>query len=341
MKKVVFSIFILILSIFGYIISITPLYQEIDINNALEEARLALKNNQEIIIINSKNPFNFYDIFTRIDEISNQKVYAILTKPDTIGTFPLIIGVAGSAGWDNHHFGYLDRYLKKGFAVMSLHSFKSRKVTSTVGEQLSVTIPMVVYDAFMALKELNKDKNILIDNVGITGWSLGGGVALFTAWAPIQEQISPNLMFAAHLPFYPPCMIVPNELRFTNKPIHILAGELDDWVPAEACKELSDIAEEFDYNIDLTIYKDASHSFDRTTDVVFNPNAYSFTNCRMKLTSKGIVALNNGFKLSSPVLQKIGLAFCAEKGAHWGGNEFARLSSSDFAISFMEQNLRD
>ena len=341
MKKFILLFIILILGTSGYLILITPSYKEIDINNTIDEVMLGLKNNQELIIVNSKNPFNFYDIFERIDEISNQKVYAILTKPDTIGVFPLIIGVAGSAGWDDHHFSYLKRYLNKGFAVMSLHSFKSRKITSTVGEQISVTIPMIVYDAFMLLKEVSRYKNILIDKVGITGWSLGGGVALFTAWSPIQEAISPNLMFAAHLPFYPPCMIIPSELRFTNKPVHILAGELDDWVPSDACNELTEAANELNYKIGLTVYKDASHSFDRTTDVVLNSNAYSFKNCRMKLTSDGIVTLNNGFKLSTPALQKIGLAFCAEKGAHWGGNDFARSASSDFAISFMEKNLKD
>ena len=61
--------------------------------------------------------FNFYDIFHRIEEISYQQGYGVLTKPDNIGVFPLIIGVAGSAGWDEHHYGYLERYVQNGFAV--------------------------------------------------------------------------------------------------------------------------------------------------------------------------------------------------------------------------------
>ena len=324
----------------GYSVSVTPAYDTLDIKRAVANAQNTLKPNQEIIVFESKNPFNFYDIFHRIDKIADQDVFGILTMPDTNGIYPLIIGVAGSAGWGKHHYGYLDRYLDEGFAVFSLHSFKSRDVESTVGEQLSVTIPMIIHDAFKALEKLSNNKNIDVNRTGITGWSLGGGVALFSAWTPIQEAISPDYKFSAHLPYYPPCMIIPDELRFNNVPIHILAGELDDWVPAAACEEFIEAASNVGYNIDITIYPGASHSFDRNQDVVLNDYAYSFTDCRLKLTDDGIVRMKNtGFPLSSPTLQKIALAFCADKGAHWGGNSYAREHSLEFAKSFMKRHL--
>jgi len=341
MKKLSIIIIILIVLFIGYSITVTPSYKTLDISHAVDKANATLKSNQDIVIFDSKNPFNFYDLFHRMDEISDQKVYGILTKPDNIGVFPVIIGVAGSAGWGEHHYGYLERYLEMGFAVFSLHSFKSRGVESTIGEQLTVTIPMMILDAFSALKELSEDENIDVNRAGLTGWSLGGGVTLFTAWSPIQEAISPNLKFAAHLPFYPPCMIIPDVLRFTNAPVHILAGEIDDWVPAAACEELVKAAKISGYDIGITVYSGASHSFDRSMDVVLDNDAYSFTDCRMKLSNDGIVSLLNGFPLSSPSLQKIGLAFCADKGAHWGGNKKARETSSTFAIEFMRKYLME
>jgi dienelactone hydrolase len=200
---------------------------------------------------------------------------------------------------------------------------------------------MVVYDAFMALGKLSEDNNIDIKRAGITGWSLGGGVALFTAWSPIQEAISPNFKFSAHLPFYPPCMVIPDDLRFTNAPVHILAGEIDDWVPAAACEELVEAANISGYGIGITVYPGSSHSFDRAMDVVLDDDAYSFTDCRMKLSSDGVVSLLNGFPLSSPTLQKIGLVFCADKGAHWGGNKTARENSMQFAKDFMKFHLME
>jgi len=341
MKKILLIVFIIVILITGYSIFVTPTYDTLNISIALEKARATLKEDQKIVIFDSKNPFNFYDIFHRIDEISDQKVFGILTKPDNNGIFPVIIGVAGSAGWGEHHYGYLERYLEMGFAVFSLHSFKSRNVKSTVGEQLTVTIPMMIHDAFMALNKLSENINIDANHVGLTGWSLGGGVTLFAAWSPIQEAISPDLKFAAHLPFYPPCMIMPEELRFNDAPIHILAGQLDDWVPAAACEELVQAANNSGYDINITIYPGASHSFDRTMEVVLDENAYSFTDCRLKLTENGVVRMLNGFPLSSPTLQKIGLSFCADKGAHWGGNKYARENSSEFAKEFMKKHLLD
>ena len=160
MKKILLIVFIIVILITVYSISVTPTYDTLNISVALEKARATLKEDQKIVIFDSKNPFNFYDIFHRIDEISDQKVFGILTKPDNNGISPVIIGVAGSAGWGEHHYGYLERYLKMGFAVFSLHSFKSRGVESTVGEQLTVTIPMMIYDVFRALNKLSGDKNI-------------------------------------------------------------------------------------------------------------------------------------------------------------------------------------
>ena len=341
MKKLLLIVISIAILIVGYSMSVTPSYDTLDITAALQRAHSELKGNQEIVVFDSKNPFNFYDVFHRMENIADQQVFGILTKPDTLGIFPVIIGVAGSAGWGEHHYDYLERYLKMNFAVFSLHSFKSRNIESTVGEQLTVTIPMMIYDAFMALNKLSEDKNIDVERSGITGWSLGGGVTLFSAWSPIQEAISPKLKFAAHLPFYPPCMIMPEELRFTNAPVHILAGELDDWVPAAACEELVKVVNNSGYNINITVYPDASHSFDRTMEVVLADDAYSFTDCRLKMTKEGVVRMLNGFPLSSPALQKIGLGFCADKGAHWGGNKLARENSSDFAKEFMKKHLLD
>jgi dienelactone hydrolase len=342
MKTILLIILVFTLLLIGYSITVTPSYKTLDITHAIDKAKATLKNNQEIVVFDSKNPFNFYDVFHRIDEISDQKVFGILTKPDNVNTHPLIIGVAGSDGWGEHHYGYLERYLGMGFAVFSLHSFKSRDVASTVGEQLSVTIPMVIYDAFMALNKLSDNNNIDTERAGITGWSLGGGVALFTAWTPIQEAISPIHKFASHLPFYPPCMIMPDILSFSNAPIHILAGEVDDWVPAAACEELVEAANIAGYKIDITVYPGASHSFDRDQDVEYLSYAYSFTDCRLNISEDGIVSIRStGFPLSSPTMQKIGLAFCADKGTHWGGNRYARERSSAFAIEFMKKHLMD
>ena len=317
-------------------------YDEVDIESVLESERLSLKSNQALVVFSSKNPFNFYDIFSNYDDISSQDVYGVLTYPEVEREkYPVVVGVAGSMGWRDHHYEKMQMYLDMGIATLALRSFGSRGVDSTVGEQISVTIPMVIHDSFMALEALSKIDNIDIERVGITGWSLGGGVALFTAWKPIKDVVSPNFSFAAHLPFYPPCFIKPDNPTFTQAPVHILIGDDDDWVPAKPCVELVDEVSLFADNMEITTFPDAHHSFDRaSTDIRLVPKAYSLTDCELAISSSGVVRTKDlSFPLNNSTLQKIALFSCAERGAHVGGNVNAKAESTEIAKAFFTRHL--
>ena len=336
---------ILILFILVYIYSHSTTYDEFNNDEILKSISLNLKENQEMLVFKSKNPFNFYDILNNLENTSNQTVYGIITYPlIKKEKYPLVMGVAGSLGWSEHHYRYLQEFLDQGIATLSLHSFQSRGIRSTVGEQVSVTIPMVVHDAFSALKALKNINNIDSKKVAITGWSLGGGVALFSAWEPIQLKLSPSLKFAAHLPFYPPCVAKPEVPNFTDSPLHILAGASDNWVPAKPCEELIYELNKLGYNnASITTYDDAHHSFDRESNVVKVDNAYRLEDCSLLLNEKGIVSTNTliSIPMKNGLMQKLGLMFCAEKGPTMGGNKIAREASFEFASNFMIEHLLD
>ena len=319
-------------------------YSEVDITAALVEANANLKENQEILVFDSKNPFNFRDILRDLDQVSNQQVYAVLTYPeDKKDSYPVVIGVAGSLGWSDHHRGYLQRYRDMGVATVTLHSFSSRGVKSTVGEQVSATVAMIVHDSYMLLSALNSKENIDIDNVAITGWSLGGGVALFSAWEDVQERLTPDLKFAAHLPIYPPCIANVDKLNFSDAPIHILIGESDNWVPAQPCVELiSGLSDKGKKNADITVFPDSHHSFDRNSELKVVDNAYSLTDCRLVLDTDGTVRTEDfNFPLSNSFLQKLGLYFCADRGPTMGGNKEAALQAKGISMNFIKKHLLD
>ncbi|HIC39648.1 MAG TPA: hypothetical protein EYO79_09315, partial [Candidatus Marinimicrobia bacterium] len=208
--------------------------------------QVTLADDGERITFTSANPFSFYHIITDLENQDPQEVFGILRMPTGVEhkNIPLVIGVAGSLGWGEHNFEYMQMYRNMGIATFELQSFKSRGVTSTVGEQVSVTTAMMILDAYRALEKLGKDPRIDSDRVAITGWSLGGGVTLFTAWNPLKRAITTDISFAAHLAFYPPCFIMPEILDFTDAPLHILIGELDNWTPAAACEELVSLMQE-------------------------------------------------------------------------------------------------
>ena len=297
----------------------------------------------EKIIFQSANPFALSDIINNLNNQTEQEVYGKLTIPkDSINSdkkYPLVIGVAGSLGWREHHYEYIKMYQQSGFATFELNSFKSRNISSTVGSQVEVTTASIILDAYKAFEKLSKHPNIDKNKVSITGWSLGGAVALFSGWKPIIKAISKDLKFASHLSFYPPCFFDPENTEFTDSPIHILIGELDNWTPAEPCnyfvKKISDNS-----NVNLTIYPNSHHSFDSKEPITFNEKGYSFKNCLFKLNKEGDVLMNYlNLPMSSPLMQKIGFLFCVERGVNLGGNPESREKAFAFSKSFMMRTL--
>ena len=296
------------------------------------------------VAFESANPFSLSDIILNLNAQEKQTVFGQLSIPmDSLNPdkkYPLIIGVAGSLGWRKHHLEYMEMYQQDGFATFELNSFKSRDITSTVGSQDEVTIAAIILDAYRALEKLAEHPNIDKEKVSITGWSLGGGVSLFSGWMPVKNAITTSVSFASHLAFYPPCFINPENLAFTQEPIHILIGEKDNWTPAAPC---SNLIKKLDgkANIALTTYPESHHSFDSETPVTRNEKGYSFKDCLFTLTEDGDVLMNYlQLPMSSPLLQKLGFMFCVEQGVDIGGNPAARKKAFAFAKEFMHTTLK-
>ncbi len=290
----------------------------------------------------SSNPFSFYHIITDLDNQVNKEVYGTLRFPDGIkrSNLPMILGINGSKNWASHHLEYLKMFREMGFATFELHSFNSRNVNSTVGSQIQVTTAMMILDAYMALDKLNDDHRIDSDNVGLIGWSLGGGAVLFSAWEPIIKSISPYLRFKAHLSFYPPCLVDLELIDFSKAPIHILIGELDNWVSSDACENLVDDLKGEGININIDVYEEAHHGFDRVGSTFIEQNGYKTGNCNFKMRGDGALLMNFlNIPMTTPLRQKIALAMCAERGPTIGGNTQARDEAFKFAKKYMEKHL--
>ena len=298
---------------------------------------------EEIITFKSANPFSLNDIIDNLDNQEEQEVFGKLTIPEDTSNlnnkYPLVIGVAGSLGWSDHHYEYLEMYREMGIATFELNSFKSRNITSTVGSQIEVTIASMILDAYRAFEKLAKHPRIDKERVSITGWSLGGGVTLFSAWMPLKNIINKNLKFKSHLAYYPPCFIEPENMEFSDSQIHILIGDLDNWTPSLPCENLVNKLKK-NTDINITVYKNSHHSFDRNSPVIRNEEAYNFSSCLFKMTDDGKILMNYlNIPMSNPTLQKIGFLFCVERGVDYGGNPISRKKSFEFSKDFMRKTL--
>ena len=240
-------------------------------------------------------------------------------------------------------------YKELDFATFHLHSFDSRDIDTTVGSQVEVTTAMMILDSYLALETLSEHPNININKAGITGWSLGGAVSLYSAWIPLINSINNGkYRFAAHLPIYPGCLIYPfpgEAMIFSQVPIHILFGELDNWVPATACTNFIDKIDQsgLPHNIDITIYENAHHSFDREMELTKLEHGYTLGDCFFPMNNEGTIFFSEFWKIpiNNPSMQKLALLTCAGRGPIMGGNDVAREKSFKFAADFFTNHLKN
>ena len=135
-----------------------------------------------IIQYKSSNPFEFFHILNS-ENCEEQDMFGSLILPEEKKSkYPLVICMHGSMGWRGHHHEHSVNFLKNGFAVFRVNSFDARGVTSIVEDQIQVTLATVMTDCFNALKILSKHPDIDSSKIFIAGWSLGGSVAIYSAW---------------------------------------------------------------------------------------------------------------------------------------------------------------
>ncbi|MAH09351.1 MAG: hypothetical protein CL961_06745, partial [Euryarchaeota archaeon] len=188
----------------------------------------------EQLQVQSRSPFEIYHILNNLEKTPNTIVEAELFLPQGEGPFGCVIALHGSMGWAQHHQDHINIWLKAGLAVCKVNSFSSRSIDNTVDDQLTVTHAMMIVDAFRVRQVLEQDPRI--GKIGISGWSLGGTVALYSAWSPIIEILGKP--FDAHLPFYPAAHLRPEVKEWSNAPMLILHGDADDWTPIHFVESL-------------------------------------------------------------------------------------------------------
>ena len=98
-------------------------------------------------------------------------------------------------------------------------------------------------------------------------------------------------------------------------------------------------------DIEVTVYENAHHSFDRLEPPQVVKHGYKLEDCRLKMRDDGAVLMNfMNIPMTTPLLQKIGLSLCtggffAERGPTFGGNPTARKQSFEFSKKFMSEHL--
>ena len=289
----------------------------------------------ERLVVESRSPFEIHHILTGLEDTSETEVEVDLYLPEGEGPFGCVIALHGSIGWADHHQDHVDGWIEAGLAVCKVHSFTSRSIDSTVDDQLSVTHAMMLVDAFRTRAVLEQDSRI--GKIGIAGWSLGGTVALYSAWSPLIEIL--GAPFDAHLPFYPAAHLRPEIQTWSDSPILILHGDADDWTPLHFVEGLVPQLP----NATLHVYPGAHHSFDCEKEFTWLPKAVHLNKRTARIAKNGHMSgellLGIRWPLNQRWQRRWVIRILRNRGAHVQGHPTARADSLVRSREFFSNQL--
>jgi len=289
----------------------------------------------ERLQVQSCSPFEIYHILNSLENAPKITVEAELFLPQGEGPFGCVIALHGSMGWAQHHQDHINIWVKAGIAVCKVNSFSSRSIDSTVNDQLTVTHAMMIVDAFRIRQVLEQDPRI--GKIGVSGWSLGGTVALYSAWSPIIEILGKP--FDAHLPFYPAAHLRPEVKDWSNAPMLILHGDVDDWTPIHFVESLLAQLP----NTELQVYAGAHHSFDSEKEFTRLPKAVHLKKRTARINKNGYVSgklfLGIRWPLNERWQRRWIIRILRNRGAHVEGHPTARSDALVRAKDFLTKQL--
>ena len=292
---------------------------------------------RETLRCTSASPFEIHHILTGLDKCPETMIENELILPQGEGPFGCVVALHGSKGWADHHQDHINGWLDAGLAVCKVNSFTSREIDSTVDDQLSVTHAMMLVDVFRTRSALAKDPRI--GKIGIAGWSLGGTVALYSAWSPIIEIL--GSAFDAHVPLYPAAHLRPDIKKWSESPILILHGDADDWTPLHLVEALMP---QFP-NATLQVYPGAHHSFDGTKELTWIPKAVRLRKRTARIDKNGNMSgklfLGIRLPLNERWQRRWIIRILRNRGAHVEGNPAARADSLERAKQFLIDTIGD
>ena len=190
-----------------------------------------------------------------------------LRQPGGRGASPAVVLLHGCAGnWRRLDERWGKPIASWGYVTLAVDSFGPRGIQNTCTGGASIEL---ANDAYRALDFLVKQPFVDPDRVAVLGFSQGGRVALASVEGGNIEQTSAS-KFRAAIAFYPPCRAFRGNMTV---PTLILVGELDDWTPADDCRDMVEGREDWGISrhkgegipIRLIVYPGAYHAFDSPT----------------------------------------------------------------------------
>jgi dienelactone hydrolase len=174
----------------------------------------------------------------------------------------LLHGAGGVASSSGNSSVWADVLNQAGIATFAVDSFAGRGV-NTLADVAKVSFLSRTLDAFGALELLAKHPLIDSQRIAVMGFSHGAVAALYSNVERFRKMHGkPDVQFAAHISVYGLCGTQFREDENHIKPVLLLHGIADDFVPIGPCREYTARLMKAGKNVRLIEYPDAHHVFD-------------------------------------------------------------------------------
>jgi dienelactone hydrolase len=195
---------------------------------------------------------------------SAQPLQGYLREPASAGPSPAVVLLHGCKGnWKRLDERWGKRIAAWGYVTLTVDSFGPRGIDNTCTSSAPLDI---AFDAYRALDYLAQQSFVDAGRVAALGFSQGGWLALTSVERGVVEKNSHH-KFRAAVAFYPPCLDFKDNMTV---PTLIMVGELDDWAPAQECRDMVQGRDSWGISrqkglgvpVKLIVYPDAYHAFD-------------------------------------------------------------------------------
>jgi dienelactone hydrolase len=197
------------------------------------------------------------------------EIAARLFRPADPGRHPAVVILHGCGGVRGNSAQWGAWLAANGAVALALDSFGPRGLAGICGRApdraFFELLIGLIEDSFSAAAYLAARPDVDRDRIAAMGFSLGGHIArrLGGEDAPSYAPLGAP-RFKALLPFYPGgCGIGRRDVRRVVVPMLILHGALDDWTPAEPCRDAVARARARGEPVDIVVYPAAHHGFDQ------------------------------------------------------------------------------